>query len=1100
MIHHEADAIWIETTENVPVGATVSQTRMIGTHSDIAAAFIQEWRDRWMRHENVPPERWEQIAAFARAHLPPNHFDWGSLDGAELKHIINHKKKTTSNGLDGVRLVDLQRMPAHALHAFCDMYRIAETRGEWPSQVVCGKVVSLAKVPTPGSPSDFRPITVFSLLYRCWSSYHAQKALSALDKALPDTLYGSRQGRHAPQIWSKLLWAIEWSYQHDVALTGLVLDLQKAFNLLPRLAVFEIAAHMGIPGNVMLGWAGALSAMKRYFLLRRSLSPGVPSVTGFPEGCGLSCVAMVLVDTAFHTWQRVFFPMCTAVSYVDDWQLLCEHPSLLQGAKNALDQFVQAMDLVIDLRKTYAWSTATSGRKVLRDQGVNVVLSAKNLGAHVQMSRKHTNSTLMSRVNGMQSIWPKLRLSACRYQVKVRALKVAAWPRALHAVTATSLSDTTFHGLRTGAMKGLDADGAGCNAWIHLGMIEDPCADPQFWAIIQTFRCIRECGESEHVNSCLAALAHGESNLPQNGISATLLQRMQTLTWHVTEQGRIVDLFGSFDLFGASASELVFRARWAWQAVISQKVAHRPGFSQLYFADPGDTRQWLQSLAGDDLILFHKCLNGTHITQDGKSHCQEGATDHCPFCGCTDSRYHRFWECEFFADLRAKVSLHDLEVIKDLPSFVSCYGWSLRPYTAQHWYEILANIHDTDDVSLQPADHDLHFFTDGSCLNQASSMCRVASWAVVCTEGAGGLTSQVVGKGPLPGILQSSYRAEIYAIWKALVFARNQTRRVCLWSDCQAVVKRVHKLIHGHEVRPNSPHSDLWRKVAEALGDLVGVQVSITKVAAHRAIDLAMTPLEEWAFWHNHVADQAAAQAQWDRPSWFWDFYAGHVSSTLACHDLSRKVQRVLLAISRRVVQEAENQPGEVRDDLCVSPPVPSDAWTPVGLMCVPMLAVRWYGDGLVRSVLSWFWASTFQSPHPVRWISQFQLYLDFLLCGGDGPIKVHQWSASERTPEQDLLSFTFQARSRWFAKVLKGSTKHANQTCRYQYCRPWSNALQLHTSCLAIPWDEARLSMVDEWFFKHCPGGIRRTSKALQSLPVADQDVRFPPIYLSSV
>ena len=41
-------------------------------------------------------------------------------------------------------------------------------------------------------------------------------------------------------------------------------------------------------------------------------------------------------------------------------------------------------------------------------------------------------------------------------------------------------------------MKGLEADAAGSNAWLQLGMIEHPLADPGFWAIMQTIRCARD--------------------------------------------------------------------------------------------------------------------------------------------------------------------------------------------------------------------------------------------------------------------------------------------------------------------------------------------------------------------------------------------------------------------------------------------------------------------------------------------------------------------------------------------------------------------------------------------------------------------------------
>ena len=170
----------------------------------------------------------------------------------DMQRILRTKKRRTSPGLDGVTLLDLQSMPGPALDAFCDMYRSIETIGIWPDQLVRGKVVSLAKVADPSSPADFRPITVFSLSYRIWSSCHAKQALTALDPLLPGSLFGNRPGRYAAQVWSRLLWCIENSFRDEVDLSGMVADLQKAFNMLPRLAIFEIAAHLGLPGSVWL--------------------------------------------------------------------------------------------------------------------------------------------------------------------------------------------------------------------------------------------------------------------------------------------------------------------------------------------------------------------------------------------------------------------------------------------------------------------------------------------------------------------------------------------------------------------------------------------------------------------------------------------------------------------------------------------------------------------------------------------------------------------------------------------------------------------------------------------------------------------------------
>ena len=1099
VIHHEADALWVENPCDAVVGKELLQTKFVGNIADLEEEFVEAWRNRWMRHAEVPPDRWNTILAFVKQHLPKGSFHWPAMTPDDLVSVLRSKKPNTSGGFDGVTVADLKRMPMQVNKAFCDMFAEAEVHGRWPDQLVQGKVVCLAKTPNPATPADFRPITVFSLLYRIWSSFHSRKALQCLDPLVPDELYGNRPGRYAAQIWAKLLWCVEDSFQRAHKLTGLVADLQKVFNMLPRLVIFEIAGHLGIPGHVMVAWAGALSQMRR-FLLRGSITKGVPSVTGFPEGCGLSCVAMLLLDTAFHAWYRVYFPLCSPISYVDDWQLICPHSSLLRGAMECLDRFVHAVDLQLDSRKTYAWCLTADGRQMLKQQGFRVVLSAKNLGAHVQFSKKHTNFSLVERMSGMPELWSRMRLSASRYSAKIRAIMVAAWPRALHAVASTTISDALFHSMKAGAMKGLEADGSGCNSWLQLGMVEHPLVDPQFWAIVQTIRCARDCGDSRQVIEALIALVDNPQALPANSISATLLTRLQVLGWHIAPNGHVCDVVGRFDLFHASMNEIVLRAQWAWYMIVAQQVSHRPGLQSIMYADPDDTRKFLRSLPAEERDLFHKCLNGCHITQDGKKYCQEDGDGLCPFCPCSDSRFHRFWECERFEHDRALVPGDVLALAPTLPESLSCYGWSLRPYTLFSWYRMLELIQVPDVLPVMPLQHDVHVFTDGSCLNQAIPTCRVASWAVVLADGKNPMLTHVLDLGPLPGLLQSAYRAEIFAVLRALRCLRKQQSRVTIWTDCSAVVRRLNKLLVGQEPKPNSAHSDLWQLIFLELQEYQSGQIQVAKVAAHQRVCRAQTALEEWCFSHNAYVDQAAQLAQWMRPAEFWPQFASHVQACEAAQCISRTVQRLMLAISKAVISDQSDDVNEAREEVGLPAKVPSDAWAPLGPLSLPAAAIHRYGEEIVRHVLSWFWQSAFGSGEEVVWVSQFHLYVDFLKSGGDAPTNFCGWKPGRLTPHLDLLSIPFQRRVRWLCKVLKECLKHGGWVCKYAYCRPYSQALNMHTGCLAIPWAKWRLEKIDQLFFTFAPAGIHRCSKGLEGFPIAVRDDSFEPFLLSSV
>lgn len=1102
VIHAEHDAVWVEDCSNVTPGQTILQVRRTGTTSDLFELFLNTWKTMWERHTTVPPDRWNVILQFARRFLPRRSFAWKSMRTADLIHCIAHKRPATSAGLDGVTLQDLKALPGEALSNFVDMFHFAETTGSWPSQVLAGKVTCLPKKPDPGDALDFRPITVLGLLYRCWGTFQARQAIHALDELLPPGLFGSRPQCYAGQIWSQLLWSIEMAYETRMPLSGVVADIQKAFNCLPREVVMESCALIGLPFPVLTAWAGALASMPRRFLINGSLSPPAYSNCGLPEGCAMSCVGMIVIDMLFHNWMTHFFPLCQPISYVDDWQVLMHDSQQLDAMFACLERFTHSLDLQLDHRKTHMWSTCSSTRKSLRTHGFKLIASGRNLGAHVQFSRQHTNKSLMERIQAVVSLWPKLKLSACAYHQKVRALTCAAWPKALHGVAATTVSMNAFGTLRSGAMKGLKADKAGANPMVHLGLVEKPCTDPHAWAIMQTLRLARDCGRQSRVERVLAALAAGSEEFPANSITNTLLSRLQHLGWHVAPDGKIHDAISPFSLFEVSAAELLFRVEFQWPSIVATEVLHRTCFAGLDLTDPGDVRQWLSMHDMADQALFRNILNGTHFTQNGKSHCQEGVDDTCPFCNCSDSRFHRFWQCEHFAFLRKDVPADVLDAVIDLPEALTSSGWSLLPSTWLEWCQYFAAIN--EPAIPEPQFHtDVHLFTDGSCVHQKCPGTRFAGWAVIAASihVYDSSRSYILDSGVVPGLLQSAVRAEIFAILRALQSTFSHRGTVHLWTDCEAVVKRFRRIAAGGQVKMNSLHADLWLNIQANLQTRAG-RTCITRVAAHQNFDFAPTAFHDWCYRHNDMADRAAVQANFAREPMFWQLYHRHLVARAGITRINRAVQNVQLEISREVLRnQSPLQPESVlQPPELVEIPLPDCPWKPLPKFRVPEGATRWYGDAMPRLILSWFWLALEGTSEAVRWISHYQLYADFMSSTGHpGPTHLGRWEDGSRIPFLRLKGIAFRQRARWFTKMLKECLKHLQVPLLCAYGRPCSQVIQMHTGVIALPWPQFRLHQVDLWMY-HCSGStFRRQTRLIDALPYREYDDSFPPVYVST-
>ena len=143
-----------------------------------------------------------------------------------------------------------------------------------------------------------------------------------------------------------------------------------------------------------------------------------------------------------------------------------------------------------------------------------------------------------------------------------------------------------------------------------------------------------------------------------------------------------------------------------------------------------------------------------------------------------------------------------LSLIASAPDYLTCYGWSVRPFTLHSWLQELARVEISVPAPLQDQGGDVHVFTDGSCLNQGFPSCRLAAWAVVLADARGVTPGQVLDAAPLPGMMQSSYRAEIFAVLRALNCMRLQSARVAIWTDCNAVVKRFGRLLLGGDLSP----------------------------------------------------------------------------------------------------------------------------------------------------------------------------------------------------------------------------------------------------------------------------------------------------------
>ena len=1066
IVHACHDQVWLEDVAGLSVGDSMRQERVVSTDVGILEEFTSVWKARWSRIEHLAPSQWEQICAFSRQKLSPIPWTFPTWSLDLVRQTLRSKKKRSATGPDGVSRADLLALPDSALLPVLGLYNHLESHGTWPLQLTQGYVNCLDKGKGDGGVDSYRPIVIYPMLARLWSTVRARQALASLGPHLPGGLHGGIPTKQAKSIWYSLAQLVESSHFAESSLLGIAVDIQRAFNNLPREPIWCAVIQLGLPEAILRPYIAFLPIQARRFRIRGAVGPPVLSTTGYPEGCAWSVFSMAVCDLLLTLWlDSLITSPHQALTYIDDWHVIFVDPALFDSVWHALTSFSASMQLPLDVCKSYCWATGVEDRKSLRQRPIGSVLAARDLGAHQNFSLRSGNRTLLDRIASLGDLWPKLRKSVSPYETKLFVLTQMAWPRAMHGISVVHLGAHRFTCLRAGAMQGIRANRIGANPFLRF-MQHGVLCDPEGWAIVQTVRELREVGSIDQMEKMLD-FAYAGVELPPNGPCAILVHRLQRLGWTLCPGGVFRDLLGDVPALRMSWNAFVARVQFSWPRVVAAAVSHRKTLAGIQFADVAEARKVLAGMGPADRKFLQCCMDGTMYQDLKKTKEQRGASSLCTFCGSQDSPFHRVWECSHFASCRSRCQV--LSLIPHLAPSLTCHGWPVIPaawFDLCWWFLAVPPV----DVSVLwpvfPPDHTFHLFVDGACHCPSEPKLRYASWGVsLASSGFGSLDHRILSCGHVMGLEQTAFRGELEAmVWALRAVAAGQVRAV-IWSDCDSVVRKTRKVLGGSVIPWNKPHSDLWRVISDLVSTDRLSEVVIQKVASHCDISSAANDVEAWAFWHNALVDTAASSFNNRRPDTFWRMWDS-VRQSLTYHRfLHREIVDVLLQVGRfaKHVEAAEATVQQV--DSVPSSRTVSD-WV------VPHKLVKLYRAENLDQLHKWwcnFGVPALSSRGPMRWVSGMQLWADFALeTGWRGPIspRFGRWFLGNGDqPENVVCSIDLRAKS--FLRMWKAYLKANDMVIQSKVQRPHSHALGFWALCFHIAWPESRLRVIDDAFFE---------------------------------
>ena len=857
----------VSSADTLKEGDRLCQDHFEASVQNLFSKFADEWTKRWDRHADLPADHWSPLLECFDALVPQvPEVTFPPITVNLWKQTLRKKKSRSATGPDAWSRQDLLRMPDDITENLISLLMNIEQGTPWPRSTITGIVFSLEKVQGASKVNQYRPITVFSLIYRTWSSIRAKQCLRHLVAFAPSFCFGNLPRRSAVQVWLGIQSQIETCHFDNQPLSGAMIDIEKCFNHLPRIPLLSVCCRLGLPSGVIRAWTRALTQMERRFAIRGSVSPPHRSSTGCAEGCALSVVGMLAINILTDTWVHAKVPEAKLWSYVDNLEITAHSVDQSVEALSQLEKVLTALDLKVDQAKTFMWANNSADRKHLRSMQQHTRLWARDLGGHMQYSRQSTNSTITSRICAFKERWRDIARSHAPYHQKLIAIKMVGWPNALHGVSSVHLSDEWFEELRTGAVRGLGSHASGMSPLIHLSLIEHPAADPGFFAMAKTISDVRSFVPREACCRILTELCQPATKLNlEPGPAHVLFQRLLQIGWHWNPAFGFVDLKGwPIDIWECPIQELMLRLVEGWQNRVQHNLSKRKTFKGLWKCNPALTKRGWPKDRIDQGVL-RTALNGTFFTADHLKYLPGELSQQCPFCGQPDSQLHRHWKCQKLSQARQHCDEPTRDLILSMDPAVYNHGWIPNPESLDKFRQCLIEIQNkTGEFHLPPVlpEH-FHIFTDGSCLDPQDHFTRLAAWGMTIGTFDQPFDFFPVARGLIPGLIQTSARAELTAAIAALKLVARFQRPFTLWIDNDFVVQTLHKFASPRCENPLSktPNHDLLQELFTWYNFVRHLTPEVVKVCSHQDLNKIVDPIEAWVIRGNNSADETAGRA-----------------------------------------------------------------------------------------------------------------------------------------------------------------------------------------------------------------------------------------------
>ena len=831
---------------------------------DVHQAFFAYWSQFWDSDEppggeyispDIIPDEWK-----IRHNV--------SLSVADFKAAVTHTRNDSAPGADGWRVLELQALCDTAIECWVQFINhTLQGRQGWPSSFSWAKIVLPGKVPDPCNIADGRPINILATMYRVTVKAIAKDVLLKLTSTLPPSLVGGLPKRNPFDLWYSTQYLIELSDKTQSPLFGVVTDLQKFFNSIPRRELARLMIHLGIDETFVHQWIALLFDLKRCVVVQNDISMPCSSRCGVPEGCPFSVVAAIAIGALFvaNIQQNT---ASKALIYIDNIELISNDSGDIETSTQIALEFFRQWNFRVDELKSWAWTSGPNSKIGIKSR-FKYVAGAKNLGSFARYKKSTKLGSLSNRiVEGKRRAGQIIALPSDPGS-KLNAIRAGAYQSGFYACEVSYIGLNILKSLRSSTAAVFAKQSRGVNPKAVLLTVDRGIHDPRVYVILRTITAAKRAltkFPEQYAQLWPLVVEHDGNPKRAFGPAGTLAAYLASLKIKPRDDGYLV-FPGAIPVhfLDDNIQEINDLILLAWKEQVQSEIMNTARAANLPTICAVQCANILGKLEPKDARLIRTYLCGGIVTQTTAKHWKD-TTDACVICGLPDTLDHRILHCSATQEIR---QAHP-EIAQLLPEQARSLWPVCTPEASavmRYWRCLpIPKVHDTivcDDITT--------FYTDGSCQDAKLPFGAQSSWAVVqdpvhglqprsYPHGFDSLVEQfrVLQCGRTPG-RQSINRAEITAVAIAVATAKN----VRIVTDSQVALGHLRFFSNGGEIHGFATHKDF--DLLKMLHANVNAWPREDRIIVHLKVKSHFIPERSHENWYhaagNHAADAAARAA-----------------------------------------------------------------------------------------------------------------------------------------------------------------------------------------------------------------------------------------------